>query len=1017
MKNRLAVIAVLAIIVGGVLALSACSDDTSKKHKHTADSYEITVAATCTKDGERTGVCKVCKKTFTEIIPALNHDWHLQSETAPTCVEDGKGIYACANCFETDERTVAALGHDGSVVIPAVPAGCSSVGFSEGKSCSRCNEIIVAPEQIPATGHEFYYEKRSNDTHAIYCENCSYSEIAECEFTETEVSPTCLDSGKLIHTCNVCGDNHEHITAAALGHLMTEQKTFYRTVDGVYKHRQTCYRCEYYEEENCTANIEKTVDPTCEKIGYTVYNCDGCGNTYNSDFADALGHDWSAYVLENNNAMPYAHTHTRHCQRDDCTAEENGVSVGTVGTVVSVRTDESCESDAFTEYTCSLATCVYARTETHTGTALGHSYGEWEYSGDNDEHHTHSHHCLRTGCEKHETEDCRMVSSNQAATCTKPEINVDVCQDCYHVDRDESPALGHKWSAWINVRYPDGTLNHTHVCTVCNLREYGSHSYETVTTPADCEHDEAIVSTCSVCGYFTSTAVTGTALGHDWHVVECGANEHSLVCNRYEVAHEITAPHDYSHSNLCAYCGYDGLTYELAVSGDYFVVKNDNGVPRASEITVAVSRPNPAFFEGAAGIQETLPVRAVGASAFSRNNAIKKVLLPSTVTAIESNAFDRCTALTSIVFYGGDPQLTRVEYGAFYGCAALADITLPSTLKTIGNIAFSDCVGLDDIVIPESVTEIGYRAFYNTGFYNSDDNWTDGALYAGLHLIRVRSAYFTDGNTEFVIKSNTLAVAEFAFDGCAYMTKVTVPVSVKTIGTDAFRDCTGLQEVVYGGSVSDWFAITFVSALSSPMYYADSMNIIGEVNPHLVLPENITSIPAGTFKGNKSLLTVTIPAKITSIGDEAFMGCVNLAYIIFEDDNVVYMGRNAFYDTAFYKDGGSWQNGVLVLGKHILATNDDFTASDYVIDGNIRTVSAGAFAGRNIENLTIGASVVWFGAGAFNSAVLKNVTFANRPSTWFAKNAGGAVRSVSANSDPVANAQLLKNYTGDWRKS
>lgn len=1096
MKKWFAVIAVLAAIICGAYIAVACGDDSTDTHDHVADSYEITTEATCTAQGVRTGVCTVCGKKFTESIPtadhdfrlksekkptctqageqvyecyvckeldertvnalghdgsvvipavpaacesvgrtegkscsrcsevttapkqvpATGHDWHLQSEKSPTCTEAGKQIYACADCFKFDERTVKALGHDSKVVIPAVPAACESVGYTEGKSCSRCGEITVAPNDVPAAGHDLFYSKRSNDTHAINCRKCSYSEIADCEFEEIEILPTCLEAGKLIHTCNVCGDKHEHQTTAALGHLMTEQKTFYKTVEGAFKHRQTCYRCEYFIDEDCGATVTETVAPTCDGIGYTVYTCDGCGNTYNSDFADALGHDWSEYVLEDNNSAPYEHTHARHCKRADCTAEEKGVQVGIVGTVLSVRTDETCEADAFTIFTCSITTCTYAHTEIHKDTKLGHSYGDWEYNGDNDEHHTHIHKCLRTGCIKTETADCRMTKSSQAATCTKPEIEIDVCQDCYHVDRDESPALGHKWSDWINVKFTDGTLSHTHVCTVCKLREYGSHSFEVTTAPADCDHDETIVNTCSVCGYSASTAVSGTALGHEWQVVDCDSNTHSLVCNRYKTPHEVTLPHDYSTSNLCAYCRYDGLTYELSVTGDYFIVKNGNGVSSASEITVASFRHNPAYYDGASDIPETLPVRAIGASAFlSVKSVIKKVTLPATVTAIEARAFLNCTALTAVEFYGGDSLLTRVEYSAFAGCSALTDITLPDTLKFIGNTVFSGCTSLDNIVVPTSVTEIGYSAFYNTAFYQDSKNWVGGALYAGLHLIRVDNSYFTDEIMEFRIKENTLAVSENAFDGCTGMNKVYIPVSVKTIGSDAFKGCEALSQVEYGGSVSDWFAITFVNALSSPMYYATSMNITGEVGSELVLPDNITSIPAGTFKGNTTLTKVTIPAKITSIGDEAFMGCTLLTQIIFENDSVSYIGKDAFLDTGFYKDGENWIDGVLILGNHILATNDDFASTDYVIADNIRTVSSGAFSSREIENLTIGAGVVWFGAGAFKSASLKNVTF-NLAGTWFAKNAGGALRSVRVADDLAANALLLRNYTGEWKK-
>lgn len=1010
MKKWLVIITVLFVAACGMLALTACDGDKiPKDHNHVLDSYEIIKEATCTLDGERSGVCTVCGETFTEKIAATGHDWHLQSVDPATCTEAGLEIYACANCFEIEERTVAALGHDSDVVIAAVPAGCETVGWTEGRSCSRCGEVIVSPVEIPVAGHEFYYEKRGNDTHGIYCENCNYSAIAECELDETEIAPTCTEVGKLIHNCRVCGDSHVHETYSALGHLMTEQKTFYKTVDGVYKHRQTCYRCDYYEEENCSANLEEIVEPTCETIGYTVYSCQGCGNIYNSDFKDALGHDWTDYQLDDNNSNPYAHTHERHCKRTNCNAEEKGVPVGTVGTVISVRTDETCLDDAFTQYTCSLTSCTYEHTEIHTNTKLGHSFSVWEYNENSDDIHTHTHHCLRSNCSEVETASCRMTTSSQAATCTKPEIDVSMCEDCFHVERNEFPALGHKWSTWINVRDSNGVLLHSHVCTVCNYREYGSHSFETTTTPADCDHDAMTVNTCSVCNYSTSTAISGTALGHEWEVVSSNANEHRLICHRYEVAHEITAPHDYSVYNLCHDCLYDGLTYELSVNGDYFIVKNDNGVPYASEITVASSRPNPS------NSSEMIPVRSIGASAFARNTVLKKVILPATITAIETNAFDGCSALTTVEFYGGDSQLTRLENGAFNNCSALTGIALPSTLKTIGNIAFFGCTQLVDIVIPESVTEIGYRALYNTGYYNDSKNWVGGALYAGLHLIKVNNTYFTDSITDFTVKTGILTIGDYAFEGCTGINKVSIPDSVKTIGRDAFSGCVNLKEVEYHGSVSDWFAITFVSTLSSPMYYATHMSILGEINSELVLPDNITSIPAGTFKGNTNITKVTIPAKVTSIGDEAFMGCINLKEIVFANDNISYMGKNAFFNTGFYNASENWKEGVLILGNHILATNSDFNATTYVIEDNIRTISAGAFADCDITDLTIGSGVVWFGAGAFNTSALQSVTFKGN-GTWFAKNLGGAARSVSV-TDNIANVSLLKNYQGEWRKS
>ena len=1007
MKKLLFIISVISVLILGSVALSACNDGNAKVHDHTAASYEITKQATCTEAGERTGVCVKCGKTITEQIPATGHDWQLQRETEATCTHTGETVYACANCFELDTKTTPALGHDASVVIAAIPAGCETVGFTEGKSCSRCGDIVVAPVEIAAAGHELYYENYGYDTHSVFCRNCNYSETEECEFDEIELLPTCTESGKLIHTCALCGDNHEHETASALGHLWNENVLFCGTVDGVYKHRKSCYRCEAYEDDDCVNTAGKTVLPECDAVGYTEYACEVCGNEFASDFKDKLGHDWTDYVLDGDTADPYAHTHSRYCKRDDCGVEEKGVVVGNVGTVISVRTDRTCKTDAFTVYTCSLATCSYARTQTDEGTALGHNWGEWLYSGDNDEHHTHTHYCLRTGCSDEETESCRMKSSSQAATCTKPQVDIDVCEDCFHVDRDEGAALGHNWSNWINVNLV-GTLQHTRVCGVCNTREYGPHSYEVTTRPADCEHDSATVNTCSVCGHTTVTAHTGTALGHDWTLVESTATTHTLVC-AIDTSHTLIESHDYSSTNVCRYDGTDGLTYELSSDGKSYTVKNDNGLGSASEIIIPSFRQAPDSYE-------KIVVGAIGKSAFSGNGHIVKVNIPATVTVIGEGAFINCPSLTTVEFYDGASQLTRIEYNAFANCIKLSDITLADNLVYIGTLAFSGCTSLESIDMPDSVTDIGLRAFNNTALFNNKSNWTGGALYLGKFLIKADGAYFTDSVSEFVIKDGTTVISEYAFENCTGLISVTIPVSVRKIGTDAFGGCTSLSDVTYKGSVMQWFAVTFASALSSPMYYAKSMSIQGEVSSELVIPD-VASIPAGTFKGNTSLTKVTIPSTVTFIGDEAFMNCALLAEIEFTDDHVTYMGKNAFYGTAFYNSAANWEGGVLILGNHILDTNDDFTSTEYVIADNIRTVSANAFYSRNIENITVGSGVVWIGAGAFNDQSLVSVTFVKTTGTWLAKNKGGAVRTVTVTSDAAANASLLKNYPGEWRRT
>ena len=93
------------------------------------------------------------------------------------------------------------------------------------------------------------------------------------------------------------------------------------------------------------------------------------------------------------------------------------------------------------------------------------------------------------------------------------------------------------------------------------------------------------------------------------------------------------------------------------------------------------------------------------------------VTIPSTVTNGETNytvttignyAFFGSSALASITI---PASVTTIGEGAF-GNSGLTSVTIPANVTTIGDGAFSKS-GLTSVTIPASVTSIGYRAFYN----------------------------------------------------------------------------------------------------------------------------------------------------------------------------------------------------------------------------------------------------------------------------------------------------------------
>ena len=49
----------------------------------------------------------------------------------------------------------------------------------------------------------------------------------------------------------------------------------------------------------------------------------------------------------------------------------------------------------------------------------------------------------------------------------------------------------------------------------------------------------------------------------------------------------------------------------------------------------------------------------------------------------------------------------------FGSCGSLSEVTLPESIKSIGNGAFQNCYSLKSMVIPDSVKSLGEYAFNN----------------------------------------------------------------------------------------------------------------------------------------------------------------------------------------------------------------------------------------------------------------------------------------------------------------
>ena len=86
--------------------------------------------------------------------PGHTHSYTSSVTTEPTCVKTGVRTYTCS-CGASYTETIPATGVHTPEEIPAVTASCTNVGYTAGSRCTVCEQVLVAPTEVPMTEHQY----------------------------------------------------------------------------------------------------------------------------------------------------------------------------------------------------------------------------------------------------------------------------------------------------------------------------------------------------------------------------------------------------------------------------------------------------------------------------------------------------------------------------------------------------------------------------------------------------------------------------------------------------------------------------------------------------------------------------------------------------------------------------------------------------------------------------------------------------------------------------------------------
>ena len=146
-----------------------------------------------------------------------------------------------------------------------------------------------------------------------------------------------------------------------------------------------------------------------------------------------------------------------------------------------------------------------------------------------------------------------------------------------------------------------------------------------------------------------------------------------------------------------------------------------------------------------------------------------------------------------------------------------------------------------------------------------------------------------------------IGIDDRAFDYCAELTALTLPTTLRTIGANAFANCTQLTGVAIPDSVTAIYDWAFEGCTSlSALTVGKGVTSLGNGVFHrctalkqVTLPDSVEYTGYGTFEGCTALTAVTLPKGIWSVENGTFRDCTALAEVTLPD-GVQYLGYGAF---------------------------------------------------------------------------------------------------------------------------
>ena len=363
----------------------------------------------------------------------------------------------------------------------------------------------------------------------------------------------------------------------------------------------------------------------------------------------------------------------------------------------------------------------------------------------------------------------------------------------------------------------------------------------------------------------------------------------------------------------------------------------------------------------------TIPGKATAiADEALRGTTAERITVPATVRTIGDRAFADAQQLKALVFEDTadhPSQLTAIGAEAAANTPALTEVAVPSKAASLGEGAFADS-GITRLSLPDSLTSIPARLVKNSSLLTEavvGNAVTEigEAAFSAAHSLKGLSVRQADGSTAPGFPSSLVTIGQEAFNATG-LGSVDLPASVRTIGDAAFNAIERLSHVgLNEGLVS----------IGSSAFRTTGIT-------EIVIPDSVTTVGSSAFSECSALTSAHIGRGVEAGQlSDAFTSSRQLSGFTVAPDNASYEAVDGVLyskdhtSLVVYPAGKGSGTTYTVLDETTRIESGAFNSAPLkgvVLPSSLRSIGDWAFSGSYLESLVLPKAFETFGECAFS---------------------------------------------------